>query len=205
MSVLAAAAGLAYELAFRLDRVAYGLAVGHLRRTHVGLHLELALHAVDDDVEVQLAHAGDDGLAGLLVGGHPERRILLGQLLQGDAHLLLVGLGLGLHGDRDHRLRELHALQRDHLLGIAQRVTGGDILEADGGGDIAGAHFLDFLAAVGVHLQDTADALLLALHRVVDRVAGLQHAGIDAEEGQVADKRVGGDLERQCGERRVIG
>ena len=29
------------------------------------LDLELPLHAVDEDVEVQLAHALDDGLAGL--------------------------------------------------------------------------------------------------------------------------------------------
>jgi hypothetical protein len=43
------------------------LAVGHLRLADVGLDLELATHAVDEDVEVQLAHAGDDGLAGLLV------------------------------------------------------------------------------------------------------------------------------------------
>jgi hypothetical protein len=36
------------------------------------------------------------------------------------------------------------------------------LLQAHAGGDVAGAHFLDFFALVGVHLQDTADALLLA-------------------------------------------
>ena len=39
--------------------------VGDLRLADVGLDLELALHAVDEDVEVELAHAADDGLAGL--------------------------------------------------------------------------------------------------------------------------------------------
>jgi hypothetical protein len=82
VAVLAAAAGLAHELALGFDRAADGLAVGHLRLADVGLHLELALHAVDDDFEVQLAHAGDDGLAGLLVGVHAERRIFLRQALQ---------------------------------------------------------------------------------------------------------------------------
>ena len=38
---------------------------------------------------------------------------------------------------------------------------------------------------------------LLALDRVEHRVARVQHAGVDAEEGQVADERVGRDLERQ--------
>jgi hypothetical protein len=55
------------------------LAVGHLRRADVGFDAELALHAIDDDFEVQLAHAGDDGLARLFVGAHAERRIFLRQ------------------------------------------------------------------------------------------------------------------------------
>ena len=52
------------------------LAVRHLRPADVRLDLELALHAVDDDLEVQLAHAGDDRLAGLGVGAHAEGRVL---------------------------------------------------------------------------------------------------------------------------------
>ena len=48
-----------------------GLPVGDLRLADVGLDLELATHAVDEDVEVELAHAADDGLAGLLVQVRP--------------------------------------------------------------------------------------------------------------------------------------
>src|SRR5690606_2613845 len=39
------------------------LAVRDLRLADVGLDLELPLHAVDEDVEVELAHTADDGLA----------------------------------------------------------------------------------------------------------------------------------------------
>ena len=60
----------------------------------------------------------------------------------------------------DHRLREVHLLERDDLVRVAQRVAGGRFLQADRRGDVAGAHFLDLLALVGVHLQDAADALL---------------------------------------------
>jgi hypothetical protein len=67
---------------------------------------EFALHAVDDDLEVQLAHAGDDGLARFLVGAHAERRVFLRQAPQRHAHLLLVDLGLRLHRLRNDRLRE---------------------------------------------------------------------------------------------------
>ena len=44
-----------------------GLAVGNLGLTNVSVNLELTEQTVDDDLEVQLAHAGDDGLAGLVL------------------------------------------------------------------------------------------------------------------------------------------
>ena len=143
-----------------LERLLERLAVGDLRLADRCLDAELALHAVDDDLEVQLAHAGDDRLAGLLVGAHAERRVFLREAAERDAHLFLVDLGLRLDRLRDHRLREHHALEGDRLLHVAQRLAGDDVLQADHGGDVAGAHFLDFLALVGVHLQQAADALL---------------------------------------------
>src|SRR5436309_2683566 len=60
-AVLATAAGLADEFALDvLHALADRLAVGHLGPADVGLHLELALHPVHDDLEVQLAHPRDD-------------------------------------------------------------------------------------------------------------------------------------------------
>src|SRR5690606_41912601 len=47
-------------------------------------------------------------------------------------------------------------------------------------------------------------ALFLALHGVDNRLTGLQHARVDAHEGQGTDERVGSDLERQSGERRIV-
>src|SRR5690606_36736010 len=59
---LTATTGLTNELAFDLDVVlGDGFTVGNLRLADVGLNVELALHAVDDDVQVQLTHTGDDG------------------------------------------------------------------------------------------------------------------------------------------------
>ena len=205
MAVLALAARLADELALDLvDALADGLAVRDLRTADIRVDLELAHHAVDEDLEVQLAHAGDDRLPGLLIGVHAERRIFLGQLAQRDAQLVLVGLRLRLDRDVDDGVRELHALEDDRLLVVAERVARARVLEPDRRADVAGAHLLDLLALVRVHLQQARHALALVLARVVDVRAGLQHARIHAEEGQPADERVGRDLERQRRERRVV-
>src|SRR5262249_55602590 len=53
---LARAAGLLLVRIVDLGLPADGLAIGDLRRADIGIDLELALHAVDDDLEVELAH-----------------------------------------------------------------------------------------------------------------------------------------------------
>src|SRR6478735_1849452 len=180
------------------------LAVGHLGLADVGLDLELALHAVDEDVEVQLAHAGDDRLAGVLVVVDLEGRVLGRELLDGRAELLLVALGLRLDGDLDDRVRERHRLEDDLLVRVRQRVSGRRVLEADGRVDVAGEGLLDRVLLVGVHLEQLADALLAALGRVDDLRAGGDAAGVHADEGERAEERVRGDLERERRERGVL-
>ena len=52
--------------------------------------------------------------------------------------------------------------------GIADRVAGGGVLQADDGHDVARERGLLVLAVVRVHLQDAADALLAVLRGVHD-------------------------------------
>src|SRR5205814_1694911 len=95
VAVLARAAGLADEPALDLlGRTGDRLAVGDLRPADVRVDVELALQPVDDDLEVQLAHTGDQRLARLLVRGDAERRVLLGEAREPRAELVLVGLRL---------------------------------------------------------------------------------------------------------------
>ena len=138
---------------------AHRLAVGHLRAPDVGLDAELALHAVDEHLQVQLAHARDLGLAGLLVGAHLERRVLLGETTERRRHLLLVDLRLGLDRDLDDGLGEDDVLEVDRRVGGGERVAGDHLLDAHRRGDVAGVDLLDLLALVGVHHQDAPDPL----------------------------------------------
>src|SRR3954464_854352 len=204
VAVLAATSGLADELALNLlDRLAERLAVRDLWAADVRVDVELALEAVDDDLEVQLAHAGDQRLAGLVVGVDAKGRILLAQPLQARAELVLVGLRLRLDRDRDDGIRERHRLELDRRRVDGERVARRRVLEADARGDLPRADLLALLAVIRVHLEDAADPLGLAGRRVEDAVAGLDLTGVDAEVRQLADVRVGHDLEGERRERLV--
>ena len=140
--------------------------IGHLRGANVRFDLELALHPIDEDVEVKLAHALDDRLARFMVGRHAEAGILGGQAVERDAHLFLVGLGLRLDAELDDRIGELHPLEDDRGVLGAQRVARGRLLEAGQSDDVAGIGFLDVLTRIRVHQEHTADLLVLVLDRV---------------------------------------
>ena len=45
------------------------------------------------------------------------------------------------------------------MLFVADRVAGRNVLQTDRGADVARQNFADLFALVGVHLQQTADAL----------------------------------------------
>ena len=204
MTVLAFTARLTDILAFGLHSLAEGLAVRDLRFADVCFHFEFAQQAVDDDLQVQLAHAGDDGLPRFVIGIGLEGRILFRQLDESHGHLFLTCLSLGLDGDLDDGFGELHLFEDDGMLFVAQRVARGRLFQADDGADIARIDHRDLFAVVRVHLQQAAYALLLLLGAVIDVGAGFQHARIGAEERELADERVCRDLERQTCERLFV-
>src|SRR5215204_6315383 len=153
VAVLAPATRLPHEPALdALHALADGLAVSDLRTSDVRVNPELAQEPVDDDLQVQLAHAGDDGLPGLLVAANGERGVLFGEPLERHGELFLVGLRLGLDGLPDNGLGENHLLEHDLLLVVRrnERVARPRIGEADGSNELASIDLISLLAAVGM-------------------------------------------------------
>src|SRR5665213_2494602 len=157
MPVVARAAGLANVLALGFSLLADGLAEGNLRLADIGLDLMLAPHAVDQNFQVQLAHAADNRLARIFVGPHLECGVLVSQPRQGNAHLLLIGLGLGLDGYRYHRLRECDGAERNLMMRRTERVTGLQFFQPHACADVAGQDLGHILALVGVHFYQAAN------------------------------------------------
>ncbi len=181
-----------------LDR----LAIADPRPAHVDLQAEVAVDPVLEDLQVQLAHARDQGLAGLLVDPEGEGRVFARQRSQGLGQLPLVGRADRLDRHADDRLGELDPLEQDRVGAVAERVAGDRVFEADDAGDVAGDRLLDLLAVVGPDVVEPRADLLLVLARVVDAAARLEPARVDPHEREVAVGVVG-DLEHQPAKRLV--
>ena len=163
----------------------------------VNFHLEFALETVDDDVQVQFTHTGDDGLATLLVGLDGERGIFLCELRKTGRKLVEVLLGLGLYCDTNHGIGELHRFEYDGGAFVGEGITRADVLETNTCTDITGTDYLNGVLLVGVHLEDTRHAFLLTRTYVVNVRTGFDLTGVYAEESETTNVGVSGDLERE--------
>ncbi len=70
--------------------------------------------------------------------------------------------------------------------------------------DVAGQHFGNFFALIGVHFHQTPDTLALALGDVINRFAGVQLARVHPDEAQLSDEWIGHDLENQGRKRLAV-
>src|SRR5208337_1424544 len=116
VTVLTLTAGLLDVLAFSEGLFADGFAISDLRTADVRLHVIFAQHAVHDNFQVQFAHAGDQRLAGIGLGGNAESWIFLSQTLQSDAKLVLVGFRFWLDRNGDNWSREFDGFENDRLI-----------------------------------------------------------------------------------------
>src|SRR5699024_3952542 len=96
---------------YRVDLLANGFAVGDLWFTNGSFNLEFALHAVDQHVEVQFAHAADFSLAGFFVLRNGKGWVFCRQTLDSGRQFFLVTLGVWLNSNRDHWFWEFHGFQ----------------------------------------------------------------------------------------------
>src|SRR4029079_12061444 len=95
---LAAAAGLLLVAVSRARLLADRLQVRDMRLVQLDVDTETAAQTVDGHLDVDLAHAREQLVAGLRVAPQDERRVLLGEAAQRRSELLLRALRL--RGDR---------------------------------------------------------------------------------------------------------
>src|ERR1017187_984618 len=204
VAVLTATARLTDKFTLGLSGLGDGFAIGNLRLTRGRANVEFAKHAIFDDIKMQFTHAGNNGLAGFLIGRKTEGRIFLGESLQCGGHLVAVGLRVRFDGHGNDWLGKRDRFEQDRMIVVRNRVACRDVLQANKRADVSGVAHIDFLPMVGVHLQQAADTLAFVITRIVDGHALGYFAGIDTEENQPASVWICPNLECQRAKRSVI-
>ena len=115
-AVLPVTAGLLHVPSLRLGFGPDRLPVRHPRSPEHHVDAELPAEPVGGDLQVRLAHPGDDGLLHLRRAVDAQRRILLHQPLQRDPHFVLIAFAFRLHRQGDDRLRKLDRGQQQRGL-----------------------------------------------------------------------------------------
>jgi hypothetical protein len=205
VAVLTMTAGLTNEFTFRFNRLADGFTVSNLRFAYGAVHVEFTSHTIDDDIQVEFAHTGNNGLVGFRIRVYLECRIFFCQSLEGVAHLFLVSFGLRFNSNRDNGIREFHFFKDNRMVRVTECIAGGNILEAYSCSNIAGVSYIDFLSVVGVHQEDTANTFLLVLRGVQDIGALVHFAGVNPEISQFTYEGICHDLECQGCQRSAVG
>src|SRR6266511_731263 len=179
------------------------LAVSNLRLAHIRFHAKFSLHAIDNDLEMKLTHAGNNCLPGFMIGCDRKRGILLGQPVQRQTKLVLILSRLWFHGVPVNRRRKLHSLKNDRLVVVADRVTGCNLLHSADGNNLARARIADIFALVGVHAHQATDALFRVFDWVVSVGTRFDRAAVNSHERQLPEMLVGHYLENKTSEWRV--
>src|SRR5438067_2376734 len=177
--------------------------IGDLRLADIGFDAELALHAIDDNLQMQFAHPSNDRLTSFLIGRNNKRRIFLCQTPECYSELVLICAGFGLDSDANYRRGKLDRFQNDRLVFVANCVAGGDLLHAADGDDLTRARSFNIFALVSVHAHQPTHALARILRRVVRVRTRLDRAAVDSHKRKLAQMLVGHDLEYQAAERRI--
>src|SRR5690606_29382452 len=106
------------------DGFGNGFAVSHLRLTNDQFHTVSTLQNVDFNIQVQFAHAFQDGLTSIFIGFNLEGRIFSPHLAVRDPRRVDDARMSQLPGDGDCRVREQHGFQSTGVCRTTQGVSG---------------------------------------------------------------------------------
>ncbi len=195
MSVLAMAAGLLLVLVLHVGVLADRLAEGNLGLLDLDLDVVLAGQFILDDLQVQIAHAVNQGLAVCGVVDRLEGRILGRNLCHRLRDLVDIRLVHGAVAKIRVGLGNL-TLCIGHRAGFrGERIPGLYIRQFRQRTEIACMQLSDLTCLVALHDVELADAELRIACRIVDRVIGLEDTGTDLDQAVAADEGIDDGLE----------
>ena len=199
MSVLAMAAGLLLVLVLHVGVLADRLAEGNLGLLDLDLDVVLAGQFILDDLQVQIAHAVNQGLAVCGVVDRLEGRILGRNLCHRLGDLVDVGLVYRPVAQVGVGLRDVHLGIGDRRRLCGEGISGlydGELCESP---QISCVELGDLCGPVALHDVELADLELVVGAGIVHEVIGLEDTGADFNQAVAADEGVDNGLEHKGG------
>ncbi len=157
---LAVTACLLFVFALHLGAGGDGLLVGDLGCLQVHLHPIPSLEPVHCDLDVELAKAGQDKLAGLFVPEHLEYRVFIHDLVECRHDLFHVRLGLGGYGHVHDGIGEDRARERKRNRLREQCISCLGFFQLRHGKDIARAYQFKGFLGLALEYKDRSHPLL---------------------------------------------
>lgn len=164
-----------------------GFAVGDFGFDEVEVDAVSGAEASGDDLEVEFALAGDDGLVEFGIDFVEEGLVLLVEGGEAGGDFIFFAFGFKAERGMDIGFGIFDFREGDGVFGMAEGVTGVGILEFDGGADVAGVQGFDgdaILAIEGVDLSEAFGGFAVAVEEVLADAGG---AGVEAEEREFAE------------------
>src|SRR5690606_33495037 len=194
---LAGAAGLLLVAVVPLGLAGDGFAIGDARWPGLDLDSVPVFQPSQHDPQVEVGQAAQHGLVELGVVLDRERRILLGQLVQGGRQLLLLALARRLHRQPEHRPWEGQRRQVEVvvLVAVVQHRVEVQVVDLGHGGDVAGNGLVDLDVVLALQPEQVRDLERLAPVADEQLRVPAYRALVDAEHAHLAHERVVGDAE----------
>ena len=163
-----------------------GLPIGDPGGTELRLHPEAALQAGDQHIQLHIAGAGEDHLAGLRIVDHGEGGVLLVHPGQTCGHFVVLAPGLGGNSLGIAGLGEGDTLQGDHFPAVTQGVAGLYLVHFADGADVATGELLDLFGFFAAHFVQASQLFRRAGAGVDQGKIGGDHPGKDLNHGVFA-------------------
>ena len=151
---------------------------------------------------MQFTHPRDNHFRSLFVGEHAERWIFFAETLKGFTKFFSTAAINRIHGNLDHRIRNVHVFQRAHFVFRSVSFTRRTVDPHDGN-NVTGVGFVQLFTLIRVHSQHATETILFTGTLIEVRFALLNGSLIDPHVSQLA-KGVFDDLERHADKRLVL-
>ena len=92
----------------------------------------LSEQTVENDFQMEFAHAGNNSLSGFFIAAHIECRIFFGQTAETFIQFVAVSGGFGFNRDGNNRFREAHGFKHNRNVFQTDSIAGSYVLKPDG-------------------------------------------------------------------------